>query len=79
MTELWTDVNDEKPEKYGTYLVTWTGEILNKTQGPFIELIEYSPENYAYDEKWCVYEIEKMGYKNVKIKAWMPAPEPYKE
>ena len=74
----WISIEDELPENEDVYLVTWTGELGRKTFGPFIELIDYFPATENYKEEWCTGVLEKKGYKNIKILAWMPAPEPYK-
>lgn len=74
MMDDWMPCFDEMPEYDEMYLVTWVGDI-GKSGGKFrgIEMLEY------YDGKWDTEKIEKRGYRNVRVTAWMELPEPWEE
>ena len=66
-------ITDEMPDKYGEYFITWVGELNGRQQKPCIEIAEYEPES----GDWLVEHIEKRGWHNVKVTAWMELPDPY--
>ncbi|SFU57327.1 hypothetical protein [Butyrivibrio sp. INlla21] len=66
---------EDLPKKHDEYLVTWTGYLGHKITKPLIAILEYST---FYDE-WQTLEIEKLGYRNVIVHAWMTLPKAYGE
>ncbi len=72
--DRWHDARTNPPVDQDEYLVNWTGELgfytcKNKT---FYEIIEWTPE-----DGWIVDDIEKVGFKNVEVVAWMRLPGRY--
>ena len=68
-------ITDEFPEEHDMYLVTWT----SKTSGDYrwLDLLEFFPDDEDGEgEGWAIYDIEKMGYKDIEVIAWKPV-EPY--
>lgn len=76
----WITVSERLPEESGEYLITWTGilgEHGEKRTKPLLGIAEYEiyePENY---EDWITTENEFEHYRDIKVSAWMPLPEPY--
>lgn len=64
------DWNTDIPEE-GEYIITWTGTLNGYPTKPFLEIAEFN-------SGWDVHHIEKRGYRDVEVTAWMPLPEPYK-
>jgi len=77
----WIPVSERLPEENGEYLITWTGilgEHGEKRTKPLLGIAEYEiyePENY---EDWITTGNEFEHYRDIKVSAWMPLPEPYK-
>lgn len=69
----WIDVNDAEPQEDEVYLITWYGYLLGTKTREFIEIAEYD------GAEWCVDHIAKRGYKDIRVTAWMPLPDPYKQ
>ena len=78
----WIPVSERLPEENGEYLITWTGilgEHGEKRTKPLLGIAEYEiyePENY---EDWITTGNEFEHYRDIKVSAWMPLPEPYME
>lgn len=68
----WIDAKKNVPEENEVYLVSWYGYLLGTKTRSYVEIAEY-------DGTWLVDHIEKRGYKNVVVTAWMPLPDPYKQ
>ena len=68
----WIDVKKEEPQEDEAYLISWYGYLLDAKTRSYVEIAEYD------GAEWLVDHIEKRGYKNVVVTAWMPLPEPYK-
>ena len=68
----WIPCEVSEPVEEKDYLVTWSGFLGGVRQKRFIYILEWSNS-----EGWLTYEIEEMGYKDVVVFAWMPAPRPY--
>ena len=77
----WIPVSERFPEEYGDYLITWT---TSQTKRPFIGISEgevtseYDYEHNRFKFEWLLEDYVK-NYPDVKVIAWMPLPEPYKE
>ncbi|MBR7089241.1 MAG: DUF551 domain-containing protein, partial [Lachnospiraceae bacterium] len=74
----WIPVSERLPEKYGEYLITWTGVCGKQRSKPLIGIAEYEiyePENY---EDWITTDNEFRHYHDIKVLAWQELPEPYK-
>jgi hypothetical protein len=59
------------PEDFGGYLITFTAILGGRRSKRLIDISEY-------DGTWDVAHIERYGYKDIKILAWMELPEAYK-
>jgi len=70
----WIYTYDVLPSKSGVYLVTWTGKGDGVEERNFIELIEYTDEG-----EWDLSKLERKGYTDYRIIAWMDAPNPCKD
>lgn len=68
----WIDVKKDEPQEDEAYLISWYGYLLDEKTRSYVEIAEY-------DGAWLVDHIEKRGYKNIVVTAWMPLPDPYKE
>lgn len=71
----WQPISDGLLPDAGEYFVTWEGK--SKTSGTasrFIEIAEYFMNEYG-DMVWDVSRMEKNGYHDVKIIAWMDMPD----
>ena len=74
-SSYWIPCKEHLPDKYGEYLVTWSGVLGSKRQKRFIDIFEYEPEgNY-----WINDRITEIGYKNIIVHAWQVLPEVYEE
>lgn len=81
----WIPVSERLPEKYGEYLITWTTShsMVNGKYG-FLGTAEYDLSGEYDHEKnrfmgeWLLEDYIK-NYPDVKVIAWMPLPEPYRE
>ena len=77
----WIPVSERLPEEYGEYLITWT---TSQSKRPFIGISEgevtseYDHEHNRFKFEWLLEDYIK-NYPDVKVIAWMPSPEPYKE
>ncbi len=68
--EMYCSWYTDDPDEPGEYYITWTAELNGKETRPFIEIAEYTGE-------WLVSHIEKLGYMNVRVRAWMRLPDAY--
>ena len=66
----WQPISDGLLPDAGEYFVTW--EAKNSGSG-FIEIAEYFMNEYG-DMVWDVSRMEKNGYHDIKIIAWMDMP-----
>ena len=81
----WIPVSERLPEEYGEYMITWTTShsLVNGEYG-FLGVAEYESsgeydyENNEFKGEWLLEDYIK-NYPNVKVTAWMPLPEPYRE
>lgn len=69
----WMPYDEERPQSEGEYLTTWVAEV--GTHGKTFTGMEI----LEYDGGWETHDIEKRGFRNVRITAWMPLPEKYRE
>lgn len=69
-------ITDSFPEDHDMYLVTWTSSTTGKYK--WLELLEFIPEdeNGNEGEGWTLYDLEKKGFKDIKVIAWKPV-KPY--
>lgn len=82
--QRWIPVSERLPEKYGEYLITWTTShsMVNGKYG-FLGTAEYDlsgeydHEKNRFKGEWLLEDYIK-NYRDVKVIAWMPLPEPYK-
>lgn len=77
----WIPCSERLPEEYGEYQITW---ITSASKKRFIGSAEYEI-TYEWDEyghrfsgEWLLDDYVK-NYPDVKVTAWMPLPQPYKE
>lgn len=71
----WMPCDEELPGAEEEYLVTWVGEIgSHGTTFTGEEILELSET-----EGWLTKDIEKRGFFNVRVTAWMNLPERYRE
>ncbi len=77
----WTPVSEGLPEEYGEYYITWTTSSFDH---PLIAICEgevtseWDDERNRWKFKWLLEDYIK-AYPDVKVTAWMPLIEAYKE
>ena len=72
--DKWIPYEDEYPDDDDEYLVTWAGKIGNiEREYNYLALLEYCKG------EWVTDEIKKQGYHDIRITAWMPLPDRYRE
>lgn len=67
----WTAVRDEEPEQPDEYFITWRGNYRQTPTPRFISICEWD------GEQWDTGDIEKVGYRNIEVIAWMHLPQAY--
>ena len=74
-------VRKNLPEKSGEYLVTWTGVLtgFTKRTRPLVSIAEYEIHEFENYEDWITTEGDFEPYSDIKVLAWMPLVEPYKD
>ena len=81
--QRWIPVSERLPEEYGEYMITWTtSNSVARKEGllgtaEYELTVEYDHENNRFKGEWVLDDYVK-NYKDVKVIAWMPLPEPYR-
>ncbi len=77
----WIPTSEREPEEYGDYIITWT---TSQFDHPLIAICEgevtweWDDEKNRWKFEWLLEDYIK-AYPDVKVTAWMPLPELYKE
>ena len=79
--QKWIPCSEREPEEYGEYRITWTTSASKKR---FIGDSEYEvtdvwdADHYRFKGEWLLDDYVK-NYPDVKVIAWKPLEEPYRE
>ena len=79
--QQWIPCKERLPEEYGEYRITWTTSASKKQfvgDSEYEITSEWDDEHYRFKGEWLLDDYIK-NYPDVKVIAWKPIEEPYKE
>ena len=79
--QQWIPCSERLPEEYGEYRITWTTSASKKQfvgDSEYEITSEWDDEHYRFKGEWLLDDYIK-NYPDVKVIAWKPIEEPYKE
>ena len=77
----WIPCKERMPEEYGEYRITWTTSASKKRfvgDSEYEVTSEWDDEHYRFKGEWLLDDYIK-NYPDVKVIAWKPLEEPYRE